>query len=75
MSHYLDANGYPVDENGHDILEDEFDPELYTDEELGFDDEEDSAEFDDDFDFGLEYEQEYYAESYLTGDSDLGNEY
>jgi hypothetical protein len=48
--------------------DDDFDSELYSDEELGFEDEED-------FPLDLEYLDEYFEESYLTGDSDLSNEF
>lgn len=56
-----DRFGNLVDDEGHDILDDgeEWEPE-----------------FDDDFPFELEYPEDfYYEESYMTGDSDLGNEY
>lgn len=64
-----DRFGNLVDDNGHDILEDEV---LYLDEE---DDYDEDFEPIDDFPFGLEYEDEYYTESYMTGDSDLANEF
>lgn len=59
-----DRFGNLVDDEGHDILDDDYDIELTDD-----------SDFDDDFPFGLEYEEEYYTESYMTGDSDLMNEF
>jgi hypothetical protein len=60
-----DRFGNLVDENGHDILDDDFEGEEW---EL------DEEELTDDFPFECEYE-EAFEESYMTGDTDLLNEY
>lgn len=68
MNH--DRFGNPIDDFGHDILEDDFDPELYSDEELGFEE--------DDFPFELEYDEDFEPGTFDEDgsfESDLGNEY
>lgn len=56
-----DRFGNLVDDEGHDILDDEDDFDL-------------EDEYADDFPFECEYE-EAFEESYMTGDTDLLNEY